>query len=73
MLNPGLIVLGGFLRVFPELAGEVLTAEMSRHSLRAAHELVRVVPATLGVETLMIGAAELAFASVLDDPAAVST
>jgi predicted NBD/HSP70 family sugar kinase len=72
MLNPGLIVLGGFLRVFPELAGEVLSAEMARHSLRAAHELVRVVPATLGAETLMIGAAELAFAKVLDDPAAVS-
>ncbi len=70
MLNPGLIVLGGFLRVFPELAGDVLSAEMARHSLRAAHELVRVVPATLGAEVLMIGAAELAFAPLLDNPAA---
>ena len=69
MLNPGLIVLGGFLRVFPELAGEVLSAEMARHSLRAAHELVRVVPATLGSEVLMIGAAELAFAPLLENPA----
>ncbi|AQT78927.1 sugar kinase [Mycolicibacterium litorale] len=72
MLNPGLIVLGGFLRAFPELAGAVLTAEMARHSLRAPHDLVRVVPATLGAETLMIGAAELAFAPLLADPAAVA-
>ncbi|GAY13683.1 ROK family protein [Mycobacterium sp. shizuoka-1] len=71
MLNPGLIVLGGFLRVFPELAGDLLAAEMARHSLRAARDLVRVVPASLGAETLMIGAAELAFAPLLADPAAV--
>jgi hypothetical protein len=31
-------------------------------------ELVRVVPATLGADTLVIGAAELAFAPVLADP-----
>ncbi|MCV7343717.1 sugar kinase [Mycolicibacterium rhodesiae] len=73
MLNPGLIVLGGFLRAFPELAGELLAAEMARHSLRAAHNLVRVVPASLGAETLMIGAAELAFAPLLADPAAVAS
>ncbi|MGY4711280.1 ROK family transcriptional regulator [Mycolicibacterium sp. CBM1] len=72
MLNPGLIVLGGFLRDYPELAGDVLAATMGRHSLRAAHELVRVVPATLGAETLMIGAAELAFAPLLADPASAA-
>ena len=70
MLNPGLIVLGGFLRVFPEIAAEVLSASVARHSLRAPRNLVRVVPASLGSETLMIGAAELAFAALLADPAA---
>jgi hypothetical protein len=34
----------------------------------APRDLVRVVPATLGADTLLIGAAELAFAPVLADP-----
>jgi predicted NBD/HSP70 family sugar kinase len=70
VFNPGLIVLGGFLRVFPSLAPEVLNDALARHSLRAPRDLVRIVPASLGSETLMIGAAELAFAPLLADPAA---
>ena len=69
MLNPRLIVLGGFLRAFPAYAGGVLREELSRRSMGGPRELVRVVTATLGAETLMIGAAELAFAPVLADPA----
>ncbi|WP_099037072.1 ROK family transcriptional regulator [Mycobacterium neglectum] len=68
MLNPRLIVLGGFLRVFPACAASVLRAELARHSMGAPRDLVRVVPATLGADTLVIGAAELAFAPVLADP-----
>jgi predicted NBD/HSP70 family sugar kinase len=70
LMNPGLIVLGGFLRVIPELAAEVLNDAVARHSLRAPRDLVRIVPASLGSETMMIGAAELAFAPLLADPAA---
>jgi predicted NBD/HSP70 family sugar kinase len=68
MLNPRLIVLGGFLRVFPACAAPALRAELGRHSMGAPRDLVRVVPATLGADTLVIGAAELAFAPVLADP-----
>lgn len=68
MLNPGLIVLGGFLRVFPAFAAATLHEELTRRSMGAPRDLVRVVPATLGGDTLMIGAAELAFAPVLTDP-----
>ena len=68
MLNPRLIVLGGFLRVFPAYAAGVLRDELAYRSLRAPRDLVRVVPATLGSETLMIGAAELAFAPLLANP-----
>ncbi|MET0896364.1 MAG: ROK family transcriptional regulator [Mycobacterium sp.] len=68
MLNPRLIVLGGFLRVFPAYAAEVLRDELEYRSLKAPRDLVRVVPATLGSETLMIGAAELAFAPLLANP-----
>lgn len=68
MLNPRLIVLGGFLRVFPAFAGVALHEELTRRSMGAPRDLVRVVPATLGADTLVIGAAELAFAPILADP-----
>ncbi|MGE2731138.1 ROK family transcriptional regulator [Mycolicibacterium vaccae] len=68
MLNPGLIVLGGFLRLFCAYAADALRAELARHSMAAPRQLVEVVPATLGADTLIIGAAELAFAPVLADP-----
>jgi predicted NBD/HSP70 family sugar kinase/biotin operon repressor len=69
-LNPRLIVLGGFLQHLPDVAGELLAASIARHSMRAPRAMVRVVPARLGAEVLMIGAAELAFAPLLADPAA---
>jgi predicted NBD/HSP70 family sugar kinase len=71
MLNPGLIVLGGFLRVFCAYAPSVLREELARRSMGAPGDLVRVVPATLGADTLAIGAAEMAFGPVLFDPAGV--
>lgn len=71
MLNPGLVVLGGFLRVFPAFAAAVLREELARRTMAAPCSLVRIVPATLGPDTLMIGAAELAFAPVLADPGGV--
>lgn len=70
MLNPRVIVLGGFLGEFPRRAAGLLDDAVARHSMRAPHELVRIVPASLGSETLMIGAAELAFGPLLSDPAA---
>ncbi len=69
MVNPRLVVLGGFLRAFPAYAGVILREELSRRSMGGPRDLVRIVPATLGSETVVIGAAELAFAPVLADPA----
>ena len=54
--------------VFPALRRRGAAGELSRRSMGAPRDLVRVVPATLGADTLMIGAAELAFAPVLADP-----
>lgn len=71
MLNPGLIVLGGFLRVFPAFAAALLREELAQRTMAAPRNLVRIVPATLGPDTLVIGAAELAFAPVLTDPGGV--
>ncbi len=70
LLNPNLIVLGGFLSAFPTRAAAALDTAVTRHSMRVPHEQVRIVSANLGSGTLMIGAAEAAFASLLADPAA---
>ncbi len=70
ILNPRMIVLGGLnARTYP-FVREILEAEMARHSLPASRAQVRIVPAALGVDAPLIGAAELAFEPLLEDPAA---
>jgi predicted NBD/HSP70 family sugar kinase len=70
VFNPQLVVLGGlFGRIHPFVARR-LERELDRHTLPAPRELVRIVPATLGVDAPLIGAAELAFEPLLADPAA---
>lgn len=70
ILNPTLVVLGGlFERLHPFLAervGEVL----DERALPASRDLVSVVPAALGADGPVLGAAELAFEPFLLDPAA---
>lgn len=69
VLDPRLIVLGGlFGRIYP-LVIRPLTLELDRRALPASRALVRVVPATLGVDAPLLGAAELAFEPLLADPA----
>jgi len=68
VLNPELIVLGGLCgRIHPFIA-TTLRAELDRRALKASRELVRVVPASLGLDAPLIGAAELAFEPLLTDP-----
>ncbi|PJJ71081.1 putative NBD/HSP70 family sugar kinase [Diaminobutyricimonas aerilata] len=69
-LNPRLIVLGGFLSALYAVAPEQLDDQLARQPLAAAREGVRIARAELGGDILSIGAAELAFAGVLGDPAA---
>jgi predicted NBD/HSP70 family sugar kinase len=70
VLNPELIVLGGlFGRIHPYVR-DSLRAELDRLTLLASREIVTVVPATLGVDAPLLGAAELAFEPLLVDPAA---
>lgn len=69
VFNPRLIVLGGlFSRLHPFVAGTI-EAELDRLALPAPRALVRVVPATLGVNAPLLGAAELAFEPLLANPA----
>jgi len=68
VFNPRLIVLGGlFGRIHP-FVRERLEAELDRRALPASRELVRIVPASLGVDAPLLGAAELAFEPLLADP-----
>jgi predicted NBD/HSP70 family sugar kinase len=70
IFNPELVVLGGLLgRIHPYVAATV-AAEVHRRALPAPRELVRIVPASLGVDAPLLGAAELAFEPLLADPAA---
>jgi predicted NBD/HSP70 family sugar kinase len=70
VFNPGLVVLGGrFVRLLP-LVADIVSDELDRRSLPETRRLVSVVPATLGIDASLLGAAELAFEPLLNDPAA---
>jgi predicted NBD/HSP70 family sugar kinase len=70
VFNPRLVVLGGlFGRIYPFVASTV-QGELDRRALPAPRGLVRVVPAMLGLDAPLLGAAELAFEPLLADPAA---
>lgn len=69
--NPSLVVLGGFLASLHRIAGDELVAGVQRTALPGSRSDVSIAPAALGRENLLIGAAELAFAGLLADPAPV--
>jgi predicted NBD/HSP70 family sugar kinase len=69
IFNPRVIVLGGvFARIHP-LVEDIVEIELNRRALPAPRALVRVVPALLGVDASLLGAAEHAFEPLLADPA----
>ena len=72
VLNPQVIVLGGFLASIFARDPEFLTERVAAQSLRASFDSMRVTRAQLGNDLLMIGGAELAFSGVLGDPAGVA-
>ncbi|MCS5732818.1 ROK family transcriptional regulator [Herbiconiux daphne] len=69
LFNPEVIVLGGFLGSLFEVAGDRIVDAVSTSAMRGPRDSVRIVRASLGRDLLMVGAAELAFAPVLADPA----
>jgi predicted NBD/HSP70 family sugar kinase len=68
MLNPRVIVLGGYLRSLFPLVHEDVENELAAHALTAPRELVRVTLPGLGGDAVLHGAAELAFEPLLADP-----
>jgi predicted NBD/HSP70 family sugar kinase len=69
VFNPQVVVLGGlFGRIHPFVEA-TLASELARLSLPQSREVVRIAPASLGVDAPLLGAAELAFEPLLADPA----
>ena len=71
VLNPEVIVLGGFLASIFDFDPELLVEHVRRQSLAPSFEGVSITTATLRSDLLVIGAAELAFAALLADPSGV--
>jgi predicted NBD/HSP70 family sugar kinase len=69
VLNPSMIVLGGFLGMLIGSDPESFSADVRVNALAAPGEQVEIRPAALGADRLLIGAAEAAFAPLLRDPA----
>ena len=67
ILNPEAVVVGGLLGDVYPLTEQVVLDEMGR-ALAAAREEVVVRVAQLGRDAVLIGAAEIAFAGLLEDP-----
>ena len=68
VLNPSLVVLGGFLATVAESDPDALAAAVAEQAMPAAAEGLDLRVAALGEDRLAIGAAELAFQALLDDP-----
>jgi predicted NBD/HSP70 family sugar kinase len=70
VLNPSLVVLGGFLATVIESDPADLERAVASQTVAAAFEEVAIRVAALGEDRLMIGAAEAALATLLADPLA---
>ncbi|GAA1235933.1 putative NBD/HSP70 family sugar kinase [Microbacterium phyllosphaerae] len=68
VLNPALVVLGGFLATIADLRTEQITADVGMLAMSESVEGLEIRAAALGADRLLIGAAELAFAELLADP-----
>lgn len=66
--NPSLIVLGGFLSALYESQPETLETALREQLMPPIAEALELSRGTLGVDRLLVGAAQLAFEPMLDDP-----
>ena len=69
LLNPSLIVLGGFLRILVRAAPDALSDALRSPGTRGPRENVAIELAPLGEDSILVGAAELAFEPLIRDPA----
>ncbi|MBD3758971.1 MAG: ROK family protein [Microbacterium sp.] len=72
VLNPSVVVLGGFLATLLAHDAEALLAAVAAQTMPANAEDLVLRSAALGEDRLLVGAAEIAFARLLDDPVSVA-
>ncbi|MGZ0711853.1 ROK family transcriptional regulator (plasmid) [Coraliomargarita sp. W4R53] len=70
VLNPSVVVLGGFLATLAAQDLEGLTALVAAQAMPATMEVLEIRVASLAEDRLLIGAGEAAFADLLRDPTA---
>jgi predicted NBD/HSP70 family sugar kinase len=68
VLNPSMVVLGGFLATLAELSPDDLTALVRAQCMPASAEHLEIRPALLGIDRQLVGAAEIAFWELLRAP-----
>ena len=67
-LNPKRVVLGGSLSTVFEIAGDDVSANLDRYALDAPGQSAQLATPAFGTDSALLGAAEIAFASLLSDP-----
>jgi len=70
VLDPEVVVLGGFLAGLAGATGSTLQDRVRQTGFAALSTGLEIVPAELGSDVLAVGAAELVFADLLADPQA---
>ncbi|PKQ26829.1 MAG: transcriptional regulator [Actinobacteria bacterium HGW-Actinobacteria-4] len=73
VFNPEAVVLGGFLSALYEARPERIAQAVAADAFAPLADHVRIERAQLGENLLMVGAAELAFAALLQDPVGVAS
>jgi predicted NBD/HSP70 family sugar kinase len=73
VLNPSVVVLGGFLATLAEQDLPGFLAAVRTQAMPACGERLEIRPASLADDRLLVGAAELAFGPLLADPAEART
>jgi predicted NBD/HSP70 family sugar kinase len=73
VLNPSVVVLGGFLAMLAEHDAEDFAEAVREQSMPANAEDLEIRSAALAEDRLLIGAAESAFAELLSDPASFAS
>ncbi|PZO61470.1 MAG: transcriptional regulator [Leifsonia xyli] len=72
-VNPEVVVLGGFLGVLLDHVGDRIVTAVRAQSMAGTADRLRIVPAALGRDVLVHGAAEIGFRDLLRDPGTVTT
>lgn len=68
LLNPELIILGGFLGSIYSMDTKRIQKIVAKNSLKPSYDSVRITRAVLGPNQVILGAAELIFQRLLNDP-----